>query len=92
MLLFAPILQKLAQRDLASMRDLMEICCLWTALREQIKVHIGAGEAYTKVEQMFNDGNLSLFQKNKTGYVFPGIQAEPCIIGPAAQASKNTAF
>ncbi|CAK9015621.1 Uncharacterized protein SCF082_LOCUS12841 [Durusdinium trenchii] len=48
----------MAQRDLASMHDLMDICLLWVAIREGIKAHVGAGSLFVKLETMFQDGTL----------------------------------
>lgn len=50
--------EKMAQRDLASMHDLMDICLLWVAIREGIKAHVGAGSLFVKLETMFQDGPL----------------------------------
>ena len=52
--------EKLAQRDAASMRDLMEVCCLWVANREPIRLHVGEGAGFEKLEEMFYDGTLAL--------------------------------
>ena len=52
--------EKLAQRDAASMRDLMEVCCLWVAFHEPIRLHVGEGAGFEKLEEMFYDGTLAL--------------------------------
>ena len=49
--------EKLAQRDVQSMRDLMEICCVWVAIQEPIRLHVGDA-AYHQLDEMFGSGNL----------------------------------
>jgi len=67
--------EKLAQRDAAAMRDLMEVCCLWVAIYEPIRLHVGEGAGFDKLEEMFYDGTLAL---NKTMYNFPPKKTKPC--------------
>lgn len=52
--------EKMAQRDLPGMRDLMEVCCLWVALLEPIRLHVGDGPGFEHLEAMFLEGNLGI--------------------------------
>lgn len=55
----ATVPEKMSQRDAASMRDLMEVCCLWVAIREQIRLHVGDGPGQ-KLDRLFEEGTLGL--------------------------------
>jgi len=56
-------LQKQSQRDLNSMKDLMEICCLWVDISPQIEVLIGKTH-HEKVCEMFVNGSLNCSHVN----------------------------
>ncbi|CAK9076905.1 unnamed protein product, partial [Durusdinium trenchii] len=49
--------KKLAQRDLASMRDLMEVCALWIGIKESVHSYVGS-ECFKKLQDMFDNGTL----------------------------------
>lgn len=49
--------QKQSQRDLAGMRDLMEICCLWEVISPKIQLLLGH-DPHTKICEMFLNGWL----------------------------------
>lgn len=65
--------EKLAQRDPASMKDLMEVCCLLVAIHEPIRLHIGDGAGFEQLDDMFMEGTLGVIRnpfalhKNGTG-------------------------
>lgn len=52
-------LKKLAQRDAAGMKDLMEVCCLWVAISENIRLQLG-DSAIARLDEMFVAGSLVL--------------------------------
>lgn len=68
-LVFDP--EKLAQRDLASMRDLMEVCALWIGIKESVHSYVGS-ECFKKLQDMFDNGFFGL--KNMGRYKIPGLQ------------------
>ena len=50
--------QKLAQRDLAAMTELMEICCLWNGIRGKLACTFGT-EKMDELMAMFSSGYLA---------------------------------
>lgn len=50
-------LEKFAQRDVQSMKDLMEVVCVWIAIKEPLRVYVGDA-AFTQLEEMFMTGTL----------------------------------
>ena len=49
--------QKRAQRDQEGLQELLECCCVWTSVSDQIRGHVGT-EGYKELEDMFNKGSL----------------------------------
>ena len=47
----------MSQRDSQAMRDLMEVCCLWNAIKEAIRLDVG-DNAFLQCEEMFIAGSL----------------------------------
>ena len=41
------------------MQDLMLVCCLWHAIKEPLRLHLGNGDSFTKLETMFQTGWLA---------------------------------
>ena len=50
-------LEKLAQRDVQSMKDLMEVVCVWVTIKEPLRVYVGDA-AFNQLEEMFMAGTL----------------------------------
>lgn len=50
-------LEKFAQRDVQSMKDLMEVVCVWVSIKEPLRVYVGDA-AFTQLEEMFMAGTL----------------------------------
>lgn len=60
--------QKLAQRDLPSMVDLMEVSCIWSKIQDEMEVHIGRGPALDTIKKAWSEGPLKLkFGKREEG-------------------------
>ena len=66
---------------------------MWVAIYEPIRVHVGEGAGFDKLEEMFYDGTLALKNenssktiysfppnKNKTMYSFPPKKTKPCTV------------
>lgn len=73
--------QKLAQRDLQSMTELMEICCLWHHINDRLTRTFGA-EKMKDFIQMFNSGRLAwrvfFGSKNQSLYFIFGVAIISC--------------
>lgn len=55
--------EKAAQRDLAAMQDLLEICCLWNHIEGDLYGYIGKGPEYDKITGMWESGNLGKIRR-----------------------------
>jgi hypothetical protein len=72
--------EKLAQRDLPALRDLMEVCCLWNSILEPIRLHVGDAAALGKLDLMFKDGKLGVIRSLNQNRVQFELKSKPNFI------------
>ena len=77
--------EKMAQRTPAQMRDLMEVACLWVAIAEPIRLHVGDA-AFAQCKEMFYAGILAWFwQSQQNNRVLDSVRrsvpTKPCTCG-----------
>lgn len=87
--------EKMAQRTVPQMRDLMEVACLWVAISEPLRLHLGDA-AFTQCKEMFFAGILGRFgNPSKTVYGTPSVgqyQQNHVHLGLTSQGLNYTWF